>query len=67
MAVKVDHLSRHPQHVGVVAALVYREFWADVEDGMTEAELRAVFGGDAPPGRVLLRLDRKSTRLNSSH
>ncbi len=55
-AITVEPLERHPQHVGVVAALVYREFWADVEDGMTEAELRAVFGGDAPPGRVLASL-----------
>lgn len=52
----VEPLSRHPQHVGFVAALVWREFWADVEDGMTEAELADAFGGRAEPGRVLASL-----------
>jgi len=52
----VASLHRHPQHVGFVAGLVYREFWADVKDGMTEAELANAFGGRAAPGRVLASL-----------
>lgn len=56
MAVRIDHLSRHPQHLGFVAGLVYREFWADVEGGMTEAELADAFGGRVEPGRVLASL-----------
>jgi len=34
----VEPLSRHPRHVGFVAALVWREFWADVQGGMSEAD-----------------------------
>jgi predicted N-acetyltransferase YhbS len=52
----VEPLSRHPQHLAFVAALVYREFWAEVPDGMTEADLADAFGGRAPPGRVLVSL-----------
>lgn len=52
----VEPLSRHPRHVGFVAQLVWREFWADVDDGMTEAELAEAFGGRAAPGRVLASL-----------
>lgn len=52
----VEPLSRHPRHVDFVAALVWREFWADVDDGMTEAELAEAFGGRAAPGRVLASL-----------
>lgn len=52
----VEPLSRHPRHVGFVAALVWREFWADVQGGMSEAELADAFGGRAPPGRVLASL-----------
>ncbi len=52
----VEPLARHPRHVGFVAALVYREFWAGVPDGMTEAELAEAFGGRAEPGRVLASL-----------
>jgi predicted N-acetyltransferase YhbS len=53
---RIDTLSRHPQHLDFVAGLVWREFWADVKDGMTEAELAAAFGGRAAPGRVLASL-----------
>ncbi len=52
----VEPLSRHPRHLGFVAALVYREFWAEVPVGMTEAELADAFGGRAAPGRVLASL-----------
>lgn len=52
----VHDLWRHPQHLDFVAGLVYREFWADVKDGMTEAELADAFGGRAAPGRVLASL-----------
>ncbi|QTN23016.1 GNAT family N-acetyltransferase [Rhizobacter sp. AJA081-3] len=56
MAAIVDDLSRHPQHVEFVAGLVWREFWADVRGGMTQAELADAFGGRAAPGRVLASL-----------
>lgn len=56
MAVIVDSLLRHPQHVEFVAGLVWREFWADVDGGMTLAELAEAFGGHARPGRVLASL-----------
>ncbi len=56
MAAIVDDLSRHPQHVEFVAGLVWREFWADVRGGMTQAELAEAFGGRAAPGRVLASL-----------
>lgn len=52
-AVRVEPLLAHAQHVPFVAALVYREFWADVPDGLTEDYLRRAFGGQAEPGRVL--------------
>ncbi len=53
---RIDTLSRHPQHLDFVANLVWREFWADVKGGMTEAELAGAFGGRAAPGRVLASL-----------
>jgi predicted N-acetyltransferase YhbS len=56
MPISVDRLARHPQHVGFVAALVWREFWVGVQDGLTEAELADAFGGRARPGRVLASL-----------
>ena len=52
----VEPLARHPRHLDFVAGLVWREFWAEVQGGMSEAELRAAFGGQAPPGRVLASL-----------
>jgi GNAT superfamily N-acetyltransferase len=54
--VRVEPLARHPRHLDFVAGLVWREFWAEVQGGMSEAELRAAFGGQAPPGRVLASL-----------
>ncbi len=56
MTTFVESLSRHPQHVGFVAKLVYAEFWAEVPDGMTEDDLAEAFGGRAAPGRVLASL-----------
>lgn len=52
----VDSLLRHPQHLEFVASLVWREFWADVDGGMSQAELAEAFGGRARPGRVLASL-----------
>lgn len=52
----VEPLARHPRHLDFVAGLVWREFWAGVQGGMSEAELRAAFGGQGPPGRVLASL-----------
>jgi len=56
MAVRIDHLFRHPQHLGFVAGLVWREFWADVKDGYAEAELRRYFGNATDPLKVPLSL-----------
>jgi len=39
--------------VPFIAGLVYREFWADVQGGLSEAYLTRAFGGQAEPGRVL--------------
>jgi len=51
--VRIEPLLAHPQHVPFVAGLVYREFWASVPGGLTEAYLARAFGGHAEPGRVL--------------
>lgn len=51
----IEPLAEHPQHLGGVARLVYDEFWAGAPDGLSEAYLRAAFGGDIP-GRVLASL-----------
>lgn len=56
MSIRIEPLLEHPQHVGFVARLVYREFWIDVPGGLTEAYLAEVFGGRGTPGRVLLSL-----------
>ena len=56
MNIVIEALERHPQHVAFVANLVYREFWAGVPDGMSEADLADAFGGRAAPGRVLASL-----------
>ena len=56
MAVIVEHLHRHPQHVDFVAGLVWREFWVDVDGGLSLADLAQAFGGRARPGRVLASL-----------
>jgi predicted N-acetyltransferase YhbS len=56
MAIVVEPLHHHPQHVDGVARLVYQEFWVGVEGGMSEADLAAAFGGRAKPGRVLASL-----------
>jgi predicted N-acetyltransferase YhbS len=54
--ISVETLALHPQHIDFVAGLVWREFWADEKDGMTQAELADAFGGRAAPGRVLVSL-----------
>ena len=56
MTILIEPLQRRPQHVGRVARLVFDEFWIDVKDGMTEAELAQAFAGGAAPSRVLLSL-----------
>lgn len=56
MSLQIDHLHHHPRQLDVVAGLVYREFWAEVPDGMTEADLADAFGGRAAPGRVFASL-----------
>lgn len=54
--VRIEPLLAHPEHVPFIAGLVYREFWAGVPDGLSEAYLARAFGGHAEPGRVLLSL-----------
>lgn len=54
--VRIATLAEHPQHVPFIAALVYREFWAGVPDGLSEAYLTSAFAGQAEPGRVLRSL-----------
>jgi GNAT superfamily N-acetyltransferase len=51
--IRIEPLLAHAQHVPFVADLVYREFWADVPDGLTREYLTQAFGGQAEPGRVL--------------
>jgi predicted N-acetyltransferase YhbS len=51
--VRIQALLDHAQHVPFVAALVHREFWAQVPGGLTEAYLTRAFSGQAEPGRVL--------------
>lgn len=55
-AVIVDHLFRHPQHLGFVAGLVYREFWVGVPGGYSEADLRFHLGSATDPATVPLSL-----------
>ncbi len=54
--VRVVPLGAHARHVPFVADLVYREFWAGVEGGLTREYLERAFGGRAEPGRVLASL-----------
>lgn len=51
----IDPLRDHPQLLDAVVRLVHGEFWADRADGLSEAYLRAAFGGEMP-GRVLASL-----------
>lgn len=53
---RIAPLRDHPQHLPFVADLVYREFWAGVEGGLTLEYLERAFGGRAEPGRVLASL-----------
>lgn len=52
-AFRIADLLAHAQHVPFVAALVYREFWAGVPDGLSQDYLARAFAGQAEPGRVL--------------
>lgn len=52
-AIRIEALLDHPQHLPFIAGLVYREFWAGVPDGLSEAYLHRAFAGQAEPGRVL--------------
>jgi predicted N-acetyltransferase YhbS len=54
--VHIDHLANHPRHLSFVVELVYREFWADVDGGLTRDDLATAFGGKGRPGRVLASL-----------
>ncbi len=67
----IADLQQHPQHLDFVAHLVWREFWADVPGGMSQAELATAFGGLGRPGWVLASLialdDDGSTPLGCVH
>lgn len=53
---RIERLLDHPRHLPFVARLVYDEFWAGVEGGLTLDDLERAFGGRAAPGRVLQSL-----------
>lgn len=50
--VHIQPLLDHPQHLPFIARLVYREFWADVPDGLSEDYLARAFGGRLEPAVV---------------
>ena len=41
MQITTTHLFNHPHLTNAVAQMIYREFWVDVEDGMSETDLSA--------------------------
>ncbi len=41
MQTTITHLFNHPYLTDTVAQMIYREFWVDVEAGMSEADLSA--------------------------
>jgi predicted N-acetyltransferase YhbS len=52
----IDHLARTPQHIETVARMIYREFWADVDGGLTEQFLVDHLRRTGDPDRVPLSL-----------
>jgi predicted N-acetyltransferase YhbS len=41
MHVTIAHLLEYPQHLDAVAQMIHREFWVDVENGMSVEDLSA--------------------------
>lgn len=62
MPIQVDHLFRHPEHIGLVAGWIYTAFWAD-KPGYSEATfdalLRQASDPDAIPLSLLARVDEE--------
>ncbi len=54
--IRIEALLQHAHHVDAVADLVWREFWAGVEGGMSRDDLARAFGGRDRHGRVLASL-----------
>jgi predicted N-acetyltransferase YhbS len=54
--VLITHLFNHPQLIDAVANMIYNEFWVDVEDGMSVADLVAHLKTATQPQRIPLSL-----------
>ena len=56
MPTQISHLFEHPHHLPAVAQMIYREFWVDVTDGMSVADLAAHLQTATDPTRIPLSL-----------
>lgn len=56
MRQQVMHLCQQPQHTDAVAQLIYQEFWREVKNGMSEADLQAHLRTATDPDRLPLCL-----------
>ncbi len=56
MRQQVMHLCQRPQHGDAVARMIYQEFWRDVTNGMSEADLQAHLRTATDPDRLPLCL-----------
>jgi GNAT superfamily N-acetyltransferase len=56
MTVRIDHLFHHPHHLGFAARLIHGEFWVDVKNGFSVADLEGFLGNATDPGRIPLSL-----------
>ena len=56
MPTQISHLFEHPHHLPAVAQMIYREFWVDVTDGMSVADLEAHLQTATDPTRIPLSL-----------
>lgn len=54
MAIDIDHLFRHPQHLPATARMIYDEFWVGVSGGRTVDGLHAHLLTATDPLRVPL-------------
>ena len=52
----ITHLFTHPQLINAVANMIYNEFWANVEDGMSVADLVAHLKTATQPQQIPLSL-----------
>jgi predicted N-acetyltransferase YhbS len=56
MTLLIDDLAQHPQLINAVAQLIYDEFWVEVVDGMSVADLVAHLETADAPKRLPLAL-----------